>query len=324
MGESSKQGKKAFKYGGSISKTEFDIGGLPINVFGMDELTPVYSRASAAPPPPVCVIIHMHGRTGSANNEEHIARQLYDRIDRCKRQTTSQGYTGPQKDVLVVSFDARNHGHRKTNELGQKGWKEDNKRHAMDLYAMYVGTARDVSFLIDFLPAYLFPHDERVATQWVATGKSLGGHAAWKVLADERRVTIGVPFIGMPDYLKLLARRTQSNFVPNAPPTVPGALRQLIAQIDPAQARGYDSFDPTVNPFWDKKILVCSGEEDRLVKWEYSEEFLRRLVVEEPSGPRGEMQGLKIFKEPGVGHVVTENMIEEAGEWIWSWGVSRC
>lgn len=42
-----------------------------------------------------------------------------------------------------------------------------------------VGAVKDVSFLIDVLPAYLFPHDERIIGEWVLAGFSLGGHATW-------------------------------------------------------------------------------------------------------------------------------------------------
>ncbi len=80
----------------------------------------------------------------------------------------------------------------------------------MDLYGMIVGGARDASFLVDFLPAYLFPQDDRTVAEWVITGKSLGGHAAWHVLANDPRIKIGVPFIGMPDYSRLLASRTRT------------------------------------------------------------------------------------------------------------------
>ena len=44
------------------------------------------------------------------------------------------------------------------------------------------GTAKDVSYLIDFLPAYLFPNNERPIDQWLIAGKSLGGHATWIAL----------------------------------------------------------------------------------------------------------------------------------------------
>ncbi|SJX61831.1 uncharacterized protein SRS1_12815 [Sporisorium reilianum f. sp. reilianum] len=315
-----------FKYGNDVSKANVDVAGLPVNVFGLQELTPAPSRASAPSPPPVCVVIHMHGRGGSADNEEKIARQLYDRIARVKAAYQSQQNDGLvatssiQRDHLVVTFDARNHGHRITNPEGQKAWKQGNPRHAMDLYAMIVGDASDASFLVDFLASYLFPHDERSVAEWVITGKSLGGHSTWHVLAEDPRIKIGVPMIGMPDYSRLLASRTKTSFVPNAPPYVPASLKALVEKIDPART-AYDSFDARRNPFWGKKICVLSGANDKLVLWDWNEAFLKGLVVGEPSGLRGEMPGLKIHRRPGVGHEVTEEMVEEAGEWIWRWGI---
>lgn len=153
---------------------------------------------------------------------------------------------------------------------------------------MYDGTARDVSFILDYLPAYLFPHDERAVTTWAVTGQSLGGHAIWHVLQNEPRVSIGVPMIGMPDMSKLLARRTAANFLPNAPPAVPGSLRAHIARTDPAAvaqanaaaAAGAGGGVQPPNPYWGKKILVLSGREDKLVRWEYSADFVDALVVD--------------------------------------------
>ncbi|KAN0066510.1 hypothetical protein ACQY0O_000604 [Thecaphora frezii] len=313
-----------FKYGASVSKRQVDLAGLPISVFGLDELTPAPSRASAPPPPEVCVVIHLHGRGGSADNEEKIARQLWDRIRRDKAAYQHQDpHAGAlQRDHLVVTFDARNHGHRMTSEMGQKAWKQGNQKHALDLYGMVVGGARDTSFVVDFLASYLFAHDERSVAEWVVTGKSLGGHSTWHVLANEPRIRIGVPFIGMPDYNRLLNSRTKTSFVTNGPPYVPATLKALVSQIDPSST-AHDSFDPAKNPFWGKKICVLSGAEDRLVLWDWNETFLKNLVVGEPSGPRGEMEGLKVHRYAGVGHEVTEDMVEEGGEWIWRWGVAR-
>lgn len=46
------------------------------------------------------------------------------------------------------------------------------------------GAAHDVSFLIDFLPAYLFPSGERTIDMWAVAGVSLGGHSTWHCLKD--------------------------------------------------------------------------------------------------------------------------------------------
>jgi hypothetical protein len=43
------------------------------------------------------------------------------------------------------------------------------------MYAMQRGTARDISFLVDFLPSYLFPNGEKVIEKYGVTGFSLGG-----------------------------------------------------------------------------------------------------------------------------------------------------
>lgn len=49
-------------------------------------------------------------------------------------------------------------------------------------FAITAGTHRDISFLIDFLPSYLFPHGEQTIERWMLAGISLGGHATWHAL----------------------------------------------------------------------------------------------------------------------------------------------
>ena len=128
--------------------------------------------------PEVCLVIHMHGRTGSARREDDLVRKLYGYTQEARGLQRTR-----TRDVIYALFDQRNHGQRETNPQGQKTWKEGNSTHAIDMYGMYRGTASDVSFVMDMLPAYLFPQGERMITHVAVTGKSLGGHAAWQVLA---------------------------------------------------------------------------------------------------------------------------------------------
>lgn len=51
-------------------------------------------------------------------------------------------------------------------------------------YMWLAGAAQDVSYLIDFLPAYLFPNEERIIDTWAVAGVSLGGHSTWHCLKD--------------------------------------------------------------------------------------------------------------------------------------------
>ena len=248
------------------SCTTIDVAGTPVNVYGLSEL----SRGSNGAAPEVCITFHMHGRTGSARREHDLVRELWQNA-----VGEREGLQGAHRvrDLIIVSLDQRNHGHRTTNELGQRTWKEGNPTHGIDQYAMYHGTAMDVSYLMDLLPAYLFPNGERIVSLFAVTGKSMGGHAAWHVLAHDPRVRVGVPFIGMPDYEKLLAQRTKTSNVNDGPPQVPDTLRALIRRIDPAK-QPYREASPS-NPFFGKKICICCGEDDKLVRFSFSEEFIR-------------------------------------------------
>lgn len=104
--------------------------------------------------------------------------------------------------MIIVSFDQRNHGERLVNINKNRGFKDnfnflpklargegelDNESHAVDMYNIQLGTTQDVSFLIDTLPAVLFPNDEQTVVDWWISGISLGGHVAWLAVALEKR-----------------------------------------------------------------------------------------------------------------------------------------
>ncbi|WFD43272.1 hypothetical protein MPSI1_001933 [Malassezia psittaci] len=99
------------------SLTKLDVAGLPVNVYGMQQLTPV-SRNGV---PEVCISIHMHGRTGSAMKEESLVKEMYSHAMNSRMQIGSNART---RDLLMVTFDSRDHGHRNTNPQAQKSWKE--------------------------------------------------------------------------------------------------------------------------------------------------------------------------------------------------------
>lgn len=55
----------------------------------------------------------------------------------------------------------------------------------LDLYSLFRGTTSDVSALIDVIPSYLFPKDEKTIEGFWMTGISLGGQSSY--LPDETR-----------------------------------------------------------------------------------------------------------------------------------------
>lgn len=108
-----------------------------------------------------------------------------------------------KKGLIAISFDQRNHGSRKVDDLANEAWKSGNDRHAPDMFSVFHGTAMDTSLLMDHLGSYIFPGpDAPPIEQHFVAGVSLGGHAAWQVLFHEPRVTAAVIIIGCPDYMR--------------------------------------------------------------------------------------------------------------------------
>ncbi|KAF8313515.1 Alpha/Beta hydrolase protein [Cantharellus anzutake] len=210
--------------------------------------------------------------------------------------------------------DHRNHGERLITPLANLGWHrepaENNSNHAIDMYAIQTGTAKDVSFLIDFLPSYLFPNGEREIDRWGVAGISLGGHSTWICLKNDPRVTIGIPIIGCPSFLTLMRTRA-AQYRLSGPPTFPDSLVSYIEHNDPSSTEP----NPSLNPFLGKKILILSGGADSLVPWEASKAFIEKLDLGE--------NGVKtVFLEDGAGHQCTREMVKRLGEFMIKWGLN--
>ncbi|KAF6743261.1 Alpha/Beta hydrolase protein [Ephemerocybe angulata] len=264
------------------------VGGLDILLY----------RPSDPSPLPVSLVYLLHGRLSSRGAVNAFARKLVSRM-------IEEG-EGNTRQLWVVSLDHRNHGTRVVNDTANHGWHEGdrhNPRHAVDMYAIQLGTTRDITFLTDFLPSYLFPNGENMIADWGVVGISLGGHSAWLSLCHDARIRVGVPIIGCPNYLELMAHRAGQHGLSLEPPLLPGSLRQLIQQEDPVY-KDYKSLDPEKNPFIGKKVLVLSGKEDVLVPWLASQEFVDKLEV----GEDGEK---RVHVVNGVGHQCTEEMQDE-------------
>ena len=190
---------------------------------------------------------------------------------------------------------------------------------------LLAGTAQDISFLIDFIPAYLFPHDDCKVDAWGVAGISLGGHSTWVALSrgnnqiiipyndhfipysTDPRISIGIPIIGCPNYLELIKRRAHKNSIAFQAPQIPNSLITLISTSDPA-SKDFKSLNAS-NPFLGKKILVLSGKEDPLVPWCVSKPFVDALEV----GPEGVK---KVFLQEGVRHVCTNEMVDKAAGFV--------
>ncbi|KAI0694330.1 Alpha/Beta hydrolase protein [Cytidiella melzeri] len=272
------------------------VGGLPVNVFSTVDLSVITAK--------VAVLFFLHGRGGYAEALQPMVESILNHVKAKGKQ---------ESELVIVTFDQRNHGHRIADIKSLGAWTEGNMNHAVDMYAMFVGTSKDVSFLIDFLPTHLFPSGEAQVDQWLVGGISLGGHATWWSLRHEPRLSMGIPIIGCPNYTHLIKARAEASGVAFVPPTVPHAFIEYLQATD-AAAVPYTSPDPSLNPFVGKKILVLSGKDDLLVPWASSDEVVRDLNV-------GEEGVKKVVVYPGVGHECTKDMVSELAEFVWEYAL---
>lgn len=199
------------------------------------------------------------------------------------------------------------------------------------------GSCQDHDFIIRFLEPYLFPNGERKITEWMVTGISLGGNAAWRMMREgeccapmsacrscnarqdihfvtsssrltpDPRIRIGAPIIGLPfeAFGAYLGARAVSQGLKWGPPTYPTSLVPLIQA--PPLGEGYVG----------KKICSIHGGLDELVPYRFGKE---KIAAVQAAAPRGDVD---VFVQEGRGHVCTPEMLCRASEWFWRWGLSE-
>ncbi|RDX43993.1 hypothetical protein OH76DRAFT_1487426 [Lentinus brumalis] len=273
-----------------MKKQTLNVAGLSVNVFsleepgedgdGDEEQQDGRQETKEKKKKPVAVMFLLHGRMSKAEHMEYVAKAFLDEVHQRRKAAagaaTPEGEREEVMDLWIVTFDHRNHGSRIVDGQANSAWSDNpskrNDNHAIDMYAIQTGTAQDVSALIDFLPWYLFPNEERVVKEWIVSGISLGGHSTWIALKNDPRLKVGIPIIGCPDYLALIVPRAEASSIPIEPPYFPKTFVEYVKTHDPAGAGA-------AGAFWGKKILVVAGREDEVVPWAASERFVGELDV---------------------------------------------
>lgn len=106
----------------SISKVEYVVGGINTITYGLAELHPDCKEVA-------CLWL-LHPRLLNQACMAPFAAQF---IKLWNSKATAQ-----RKGLIAVSFDQRNHGSRETSPLANEAWrglKQNNERHAQDMYA---------------------------------------------------------------------------------------------------------------------------------------------------------------------------------------------
>ncbi|ODO05360.1 hypothetical protein L198_02053 [Cryptococcus wingfieldii CBS 7118] len=293
------------------------VVGLGVNVYGLKE--------ACEQQKPLTMMIAAHGRMNSQKNMKYFAQGILGEV--AKKDETHK-----KRNLVVVTLDQRNHGERIVDKTANLSF-DQNPRHLIDMAAtirtslikkqrtctaltcnLSEGGVHDIQLLMDFLPAYLFPHGELTVEEWVITGISLGGHVTWKLLHDDPRVQIGIPIIGLPfeSLPKYLGARALNNGLTWGPPTYPPSLQRMI---EPFRDLTFEQ-----KAYSGKKILTMHGKEDKLVPFGQGEGDIKQI---EDWAEHGTEKGgiCAIDVQDNVGHVCTVQMLKKAAEWTWRYAL---
>ncbi|KAI9647817.1 hypothetical protein NHQ30_004205 [Ciborinia camelliae] len=305
----------------TVSEKTFHIAGILTTVYGLEEVSGSCTSIS-------CLWLH-HPRLRNKKAMEDVASKCIQEWNQLSGSNRTMG-------LIAVAFDQRNHGSREVNALANKSWRDGNETHAQDMFSIFNGTAMDTSLLIDHLPSYIFnTKDAPLIEQHLVLGISLGGHSAWQVLFSDPRITAGVVIIGCPDYMRVMTDRARLSKLQTYTSTqgadfqgskdFPLALMASLRKWDPKGIIFGASEIPTTptiakqelyKPILDqrikgKRILVCSGADDKLVPYHCSEPFMQFLK----NATSGWYKDGNVYVEdnvyPGVGHAFSDGMLKD-------------
>lgn len=225
------------------------------------------------------VVFFLHGLTQSIQFSLKYCRSLAD------------------NGCIAIAVDHRNHGMRTVDfSKNQKG----SENYLVDTYGMYTGTARDVSDMIDFLPATFGFTPSKIGV----AGFSLGAHASFVAAVIDERINFVIPICGCADRKLML----KSRFVEKG-----GSSEEFDAMLPKNFDEVFQKYDPIHNV---EKLKGCSaflisGGDDLVVPSSTNEELLKR--VEERFGKR-ENFIMRIYSE--ARHEITKSMWSDILDWI--------
>ncbi|KAK3684735.1 hypothetical protein B0T22DRAFT_196463 [Podospora appendiculata] len=189
-----------------------------------------------------------------------------------------------------------------------------------------------------------------VIDQHLALGVSLGGHSVWQAMFADPRIRAGVVVIGCPDFMNLIsdrARRSRLATYSAAEGKEQGAsflgskdfplsLVEACQKLDPKAILFGTAPVPSSSPspgaaddneilrqqeilherLHDKKFLLCSGGDDKLVPYRCAEPFMQWFKAAIGSQFKDENIDLVDKVYPGIGHEFSTAMIRDAVQFV--------
>lgn len=312
----------------SISTQNIHIAGIITAIYGLEEVPPSTTTVS--------VLWLLHPRLQTKEIMSNVAATTIHAFNNNRSPTCT-------KALIAVAFDQRNHGTREVEAISNESWKKGNPRHAQDMFGIFHGTALDVTLLMDHIGSYIFngPSAPNI-TEHLTLGISLGGHASWQCFFHDPRVIASVVIIGCPNYMHVMtdrARRSKRpSYIDNKDVSFLGSADFPAALVDacerwdpkgllfgtspiilkPAPAEQSALRRKLRDKIKGKKLLVCSGGDDKLVPYKSTEEFA--AFLKEATRTGGWYQDGGVYVEdvvyPGIGHAMSDGMTKDSVRFI--------
>lgn len=198
----------------------------------------------------------------------------------------------------------------------------------------------------DLVGSYLFrDQPEKIIDRHLALGVSMGGHSVWQLMFAEPRVSAGVVIVGCPDFTYLISDRAKRSKLQTAMAEDGGVSFLGSKDFPPALVEACRKYDPKCAVFGltpvpkpsgtqppglagevarqkierclsGKKLLLCSGGEDRLVPYRCAEPFVSWL--KDAAGSWLKHCDLSVEDKiyPGVGHAFDAKMVEDSVRFV--------
>ncbi|KAF4120038.1 hypothetical protein GMORB2_3449 [Geosmithia morbida] len=303
----------------TVSVKTVPMGGLLVDVYGLEELP-------AGPSPVTCLWL-LHPRMRTRARMQDIASRVIDAYNNRMAESSAS----PPRGLVALAFDMPNHGTRLVSEQANKAWNQGNELHAIDMVAGIKGARNDMSGLMDVVGGYL----DRKVDEHVCLGWSLGGHAVWQAWLAERRLHAAVAIVGCPDFIGLMRDRAKTSDldIPEGQTFLgskyfPDDLAATCARYDPRgvifgaqeshlpEAPLSDAERERVRSILaergctsNRRLLLCSGADDKLVPYTNSAPFVK-LLQDVGGVPVQD----KVYE--GVGHAFSADMVQDAVEFL--------
>jgi pimeloyl-ACP methyl ester carboxylesterase len=197
----------------------------------------------------------------------------------------------------VFAIDQRNHGKR---TMDQTLTEFESPFVVAELFSEVVGTAKDISFLIDTIPSTTGLNPKR----WGLIGGSLGAIASIQTMTHDQRINCVASIVGSGDFKGLVYNSISNTEI---------LKEEVDEQFDAATIELYKEYDAInhVEKLNNRPLLLCAGEIDDIVPAQNIYNYYQKAAAMYVDKDNIEYREYK-----DAGHGDTPEMKTDCVEWL--------